>query len=582
MVNGWLDVSELRVGLGCMRLSTDENRDEQEAFATIAAAAAAGVTVFDTAHAYGRGVTEVGHNERLLARALRQCGAAGKARIVTKGGMTRTEDQWIPDGRAKTVLADCEDSLLALEGLSIDLYLLHAPDPRTSWATSVRALGRILDQGLVKRVGVANVNRRQLEQALDLADISAVQVPLNPFDNRALRGGVVELCDQREISVIAHSPLGGPRRADRLARIQVLADIAEATGATSAEIALAWLLDVSPTVVAIPGARRPASARSAAHAARLSLSTIDRAALAQALGVGGRDRPVQLPSRAGTEVVLVMGIPGAGKSRLAEKYASRGYLRLNRDERGGSLKDLASTLDEKLSAGVQRIVLDNTYLTRASRSYVIETAKRHHVPTRCVWLDTPLAQAQVNLVERLLDRFGSLPSPEELRRLARREPGVHTPASHMRTLRELEVPSTDEGVTQVERIPFSRAAHSDRGRMGILVAADALRHSGWEAAIARGNPQAPHLIFDWCPEDCLDSLQAAAAQLSRAIEGSVEISVCPHGGGPPICWCRPPLPGLPMAFAHRHDIDLSRSILVGTTPTHRRLAMIVGARYTPV
>ena len=62
-VEPWLDPSELRVGLGCMRLSTDESRDEELALATIAAAAEAGVTVFDTARAYGRGADELGHNE---------------------------------------------------------------------------------------------------------------------------------------------------------------------------------------------------------------------------------------------------------------------------------------------------------------------------------------------------------------------------------------------------------------------------------------------------------------------------------------------------------------------------------------
>src|SRR5438552_16664327 len=86
---GWLAASELRIGLGCMRMSTDESRDEELALETIAAAAEAGVTVFDTARAYGRGPAELGHNERLLARALRRCGAEGSARIVTKGGMTR-------------------------------------------------------------------------------------------------------------------------------------------------------------------------------------------------------------------------------------------------------------------------------------------------------------------------------------------------------------------------------------------------------------------------------------------------------------------------------------------------------------
>ena len=116
-----------------MRLSTDEDADEGRALATIAAAVEAGVTVFDTARAYGG-------NERLLARALRACGAAGQARIVTKGGMARPGGAWVPDGRAKAIRADCEASLAALDGLPIDLYLLHAPDPRTPWRTSVRAL----------------------------------------------------------------------------------------------------------------------------------------------------------------------------------------------------------------------------------------------------------------------------------------------------------------------------------------------------------------------------------------------------------------------------------------------------------
>jgi hypothetical protein len=153
---------------------------------------------------------------------------------------------------------------------------------------------------------------------------------------------------------------------------------------------------------------------------------------------------------------------------------SRGYLRLNRDEAGGSLTELASTLDAKLAAGAHRVVMDNTYLTRAARSHVIETANRHRVPTRCIWLDTPLAQAQVNLIDRLLDRFGSLPSAEDLRLAARREPGLLMPTSQMRAQRELEVPSIDEGLAQVDRLPFSRAAISRRTQMGVFVAAGAM------------------------------------------------------------------------------------------------------------
>jgi aryl-alcohol dehydrogenase-like predicted oxidoreductase/predicted kinase len=565
-----------------MRLSTDESRDEELALATIAAAAEAGISVFDTARAYGRGAAELGHNERMLAHGLRRCGADASARIVTKGGMTRTGDGWIPDGRAKAIRTDCEASLVALDGLAIDLYLIHAPDPRTPWRTSVRALARLVDDGLVRRVGVANVNRRQLDEALELGPIAAVQVALSPYDDRALRGGVVERCEEKGIAVIAHSPLGGPRRAGGFARRQPLAEIAAARGATPAEVALAWLLELSPAVVAIPGARRPETARSAARAATLRLDDAERAVLARAFG-GPRPARVEQPRPQGDgEVVVVMGIPGAGKSRVAEEYVTRGYLRLNRDERGGALRELADALDEELASGARRVVLDNTYLTRAARSYVIEAASRHGVPTRCIWLDTPLAQAQVNLVERLLDRFGSLPTPDELREVARREPGVHAPTSQMRTHRELEPPSPDEGFAEIEHVPFARRSPAEAGRVGVFVAAAALSRPGWEQALAQGDRGAPHLVFDWRPDGNVDALADVAGRLAAAVSGPVESALCPHGAGPPRCWCRPPLPGLPLAFARTQGVDPSRSILVGTGPAHRTLATTLGARYVAV
>jgi aryl-alcohol dehydrogenase-like predicted oxidoreductase/predicted kinase len=565
-----------------MRMSTDESRDEELALATIAAAAEAGMTLFDTARAYGRGEAELGHNERLLARALRRSGADASARIVTKGGMTRTGGGWIPDGRAKAIRTDCEASLADLGGLPIDLYLIHAPDPRTPWRTSVRALARLVDDGLVRRVGVANVNRRQLDEALDLAPVAAVQVALSPHDDRALRGGVVERCAEEAIALIAHSPLGGPRRAGGLARRPALAEVADTRGATPAVVALAWLLELSPAVVAIPGARRPETARSAARAAKLELDDDDRAVLARAFGW---PRPTRLerprpPDDA--EVVLVMGIPGAGKSRVAEEHVARGYLRLNRDERGGALRELAGALDEELASGARRVVLDNTYLTRAARSYVIEAASRHGIPTRCIWLDTPLAQAQVNLVERLLDRFGSLPTPDELREVARREPGVHAPTSQMGTQRELEPPSADEGFAEVEHVPFARRPPAEAGRVGVFVAAAALSRPGWEQALDQGDRGAPHLVFDWSPDGDVDALADVGARLAAAVSGQVESALCPHGAGPPSCWCRPPLPGLPLAFARTHGVDPSRSILVGTGPAHRTLATTLGARYVAV
>ena len=77
---------------------------------------------------------------------------------------------------------------------------------------------------------------------------------------------------------------------------------------------------------------------------------------------------------------------------------------------------------------------------------MIETASRHRAPARCIWLDTPLAQAQVNLVERLLDRFGALPTPEELRSSRGASRACIAPTSQMRAFRELEPPSDRRGL----------------------------------------------------------------------------------------------------------------------------------------
>ena len=130
---------------------------------------------------------------------------------------------------------------------------------------------------------------------------------------------------------------------------------------------------------------------------RLDLDARELEALGSELGAHRPAAPRRTDAGVATEVVLVMGIPGAGKSRVAERLVEEGYVRLNRDERGGSLRDLDAALDDELAHGPGRVVLDNTYLGRAARCHVVETAGRHGVGVRCVWLDTPLAAAQVNL-----------------------------------------------------------------------------------------------------------------------------------------------------------------------------------------
>lgn len=542
-------LSSGRIGLGTLRLSGRET-----AIATIHAALDAGLLLFDTARAYGDG-------EMVLSEALATHAAAARAFVVTKGGMTRPQEKWRADGRAARLRHDCETSLGALRR-PIDLYLSHAPDPRVKWATTVRALARLVEEKLVRAVGVSNVTLAQLDQALALAPIAAVQVAFSLLDDVPLRSGVLDRCRERGLVLMAHSPLGGPRRAKTLLATPLIVEIARRHDAPPAAVALASLLQAHPHVVVIPGARHPEAAREVAAAASLLLDDSERAALSQQFAaVRERVAVAVAPSRG--EVVLVMGLPGAGKSELAATLVAKGFERLNRDQLGGSLASLAARLEERLAAGTRRLVLDNTYLTRAARADVLSVAARRGVAVRGIFIDVPLAQAQVNLVWRMLEAHGRLLAPEELRR--GRDNTTIAPTSLWRLQRSLEPPVVGEGFESLEQRPFARAPRSREGRGARLVTLDLAEKVPAEELMTS-------FVVGWAPEAPPDLDPQIAARCAG-------VALCRHGGGPPVCWCRPPLPGLLLALAHAHDLDLAVSELHGTSRAHRAWATAVGARF---
>jgi hypothetical protein len=180
-----------------------------------------------------------------------------------------------------------------------------------------------------------------------------------------------------------------------------------------------------------------------------------------------------------------------------------------------------------------------------------------------------------------LERFGSLPTPEEIRAAARREPWLMLPTSQMRALRELEPPAADEGFESVQTVEFTRESVGG-GLPGVFVGATAIARDGFEQALATADPTAPHLLYDWRPDGDAGVLADAVSIVANTVTGPVQAAICPHPAGPPTCWCRPPLPGLALAFAHARDIDPSRSILIGCTTAHRNLATTLDARYVAV
>ena len=451
-----------------MRLSTERDRDEARSIDVLHAAFNGGVNFLDTADAYCLDDSESGHNERLIARALASWnGDRSRIVVATKGGLTRPEGTWMPDGRARHLRAACEASLRALGADRIDLYQLHAPDPRTPLATSVRALAALKDEGLVERVGLCNVNVGQIEEARRITEISAVQVELSVWHDENLLNGVVQYCITHGIQLIAYRPLGGSRRLRQLRHHPVLTDLARRHAATPAEIALAWLRDLSDQIVSIPGPTRVETVRSIVRAHQIELTDEDRTRLSRS--EGSSNQPT--PQRDG-EVVLIMGLPGAGKSTIARAMAEQGYARLNRDDAGGSLRGLLPDLESLVEAGRTRIVLDNTYLSRASRALVVQAASRLGLPVRCVWLSTGIEDAQVNAASRIVARYGRLLGPDEMKKAVKGDISAFAPTVQFRHQRELEPPVPAEGFSRIETMPFERTRDASMTNKALIVWCD--------------------------------------------------------------------------------------------------------------
>lgn len=280
---GGIDVHP--IGLGCMPLSSEGRPDERQAIATIHAALGAGVNLLDTADAYSLGEADFGANERLVARALRDVPDGDRPLVATKVGHTRPGDRWELDGRPEYLRAACEASLRRLEAERIDLLQLHRPDPNVPYAESVGALRDLRDEGKVRLVGLSNAHAGQIDEAQAIVEVAAVQNELSLSYREPIANGEVELCAARGIALLAWSPLGGASAAaDVGSQADAVARIAEERGVSPQRVALAWLLSLSPTVLPIPGARRPQTILDSVAAAELELTNEEIAAISANVG----------------------------------------------------------------------------------------------------------------------------------------------------------------------------------------------------------------------------------------------------------------------------------------------------------
>jgi pyridoxine 4-dehydrogenase len=239
------DLTVNRLGYGAMRIVGPGvwglPSDPELAKDVLRHAVSAGVTFIDTADSYGPDTSE-----ELIAAALAPY-PAGLV-IATKGGLVRPgPDDWQRDGHPDHLRAALEGSLKRLRLDRIDLYQLHAPDPRVPYAESVGALAELRAAGKIRHIGVSNVSVAQLAQARSIVPIVSVQNRYN-FEDRSSEA-VLAACERDGLAFLPWAPIGGhaPIKA------RVLERLARDHGATPLQIAIAWLLKRSPLMLPIPG-----------------------------------------------------------------------------------------------------------------------------------------------------------------------------------------------------------------------------------------------------------------------------------------------------------------------------------------
>ena len=267
------------IGLGGMPMSLEGHPPVERSIRAIHAALDAGLNLIDTADAYCTDEHDVGHNERLIAEAIKD--RRDGVIVATKGGHTRPGGAWALDGSPEHLRSACEASLRALGTDRIDLYQYHRPDPTVPYAETIGAFKELQDEGKVRWIGISNANVEQIELACSIADVVAVQNQLSLEYRDPIGKGEVAECERRGIAFLPWSPLGGiPNAADAAGAHDPVAAAADAHDVSPQQVALAWLLALSDAVVPIPGTTRPESILDSIAAAELELSDDELEAIA--------------------------------------------------------------------------------------------------------------------------------------------------------------------------------------------------------------------------------------------------------------------------------------------------------------
>ena len=301
------------LGYGAMALSLDPSVTEAAAVETLQKVLQSGIRLIDTADTYCRDVNSLHHNERLIARVLReQAETTGPILVATKGGTIRTAEGWQIDGNPDLLYQAIVESFQALGGdCPIPIWQHHWPDPRYSITRMMKAVRRAADEKLIERVGVANYSLEQIREARDVVSVVSVQNQYNLWHREAESDGIIDYCEREGLVFMPWRPMGGLGLAQRLGEIPTLVRLAGERSVSPQCMMIAWHLAKSAAIVPIPGAGRFEHFLDCLRAKDLRLAAGEIAAIdaipagelpQRARPAAWRDRPPLSPSGPPAEV----------------------------------------------------------------------------------------------------------------------------------------------------------------------------------------------------------------------------------------------------------------------------------------
>ena len=268
------NVTVSAIGLGGMPLSIDGRPDREQALATILAAIDSGVTLIDTADSYTMEIDGQGHNELLIAEALKLRPTEAKNILVaTKGGLIyRTGRPWDRNGKPEYLRQAAIDSARRLGVESIGLYQYHRQDYTVAYTDSLGAMKDLLDEGLIQMAGISNAITEQIALFDEMLDgrLMSVQNRFSPIFQSSRPE--LDYTVEHGMAFLPWSPLGGIGNGSEVFDSSAFAAVGAELGVSAQQVALAWELSLGDSVIPIPGASRPASITDSALASELVLT----------------------------------------------------------------------------------------------------------------------------------------------------------------------------------------------------------------------------------------------------------------------------------------------------------------------